>query len=1645
MEWSATGASLYYSRIYNGTDTFEVSQADIAGLPAASVFAPNDPDGVSYNARIMIGDVVNNQCLPAGEYTVQVWSVRDADGDRQPDRDGSGAIIGCFVECDYFFQPSCPQDFLPYFTVDSRDVGCNQVGGFIRLANFNPERLYCIEPDGTGVTVRWTGPNGFTANTPVITGLEPGIYSAEVTGFYGCTAYWDQDVRELDKLAFSCAVREEVSTVGGNDGVVELDIVAGGGSYDISWTGPVAGELFDVSGGDFVIDELPPGTYEFTIVDLESTCVETCSVVIEDVDCSELDLTVVEQRNSDCDGNPTGGITVTFGGGDEPRLTWAGPGVDGSDATTLDSLGPGLYRYEVRDLRGCVLTGAVTIAAEPAFTFACGSTDETLPFLDDGTIGIGLSGGTPPFTLSYTAVAQAGGALPERIDQPVTDGDTLRDLMAGTYFILITDATGCARECVATVTEADCDIFPNCTARDPVSIFGEGSVTLEFDGGPDWFVTLTGPRDTTLVTGVPSIDVLDLPQGDYTVDVYNTEGCIGGCTFAIVPPPCTLAAVATARNPRCNGDSNGQIVIDVTGASEGLVIDWNVDAYDGLRVASGLAAGEYVIWVSDRTECPLDPITVTLTEPVPLELELVQTDSVACYGEATAALRAAISGGVPPLTLTWSDDAFGEATEVTGLPAGSYALNVTDATGCAVSATITVGQPRLLEMTCSATAETVASLSDGTVSVAHAGAGDSLFVSGALGDFTLPAVGDTTFTGLPPGNYDLTLTDRNGCTTSCTAIVNPGPCLIALTTAARQPECDSARGRGIVTVVDNFGPVTYRWSSGDTTAVTGLLDPGAYTVTLTDATGCEAIGTVSLQPFTDVPTLNVGAVSPVCEDDCAELQLTLGGTPPFTIDYEFQQAGGPVQTATLNRTGSGTEPLCPGTLGLAGLAGVTVRLVRITDGNGCARALDRTLNLDVYPPARGELRRTLCPGERLDIYGERFDADRPTAEITLPIPSANGCDSTLLVVVDFFAPAFSVLDVTRCRGAVFELHGQTFSNNRLSGEVVVPEPSANGCDSTVLVSLDFYPPATGVFDTLLCPGETLDFFGEVFHANRRAGEVVVPTPSVNGCDSTVSVTVNFRAPAAGVLDTMICADTRLAFGGQFFDVNRPTGEVRLPGAAAAGCDSLVTVNLGFHPRVIGELDTTVCAGDTVRYGDVVFDRPARDVIVNLGRPDRFGCDSLVNVRVRNFADLPVQLGGDGVICPGGEVALGLTYAGGGTAFVTLSTDPLDTLTVPPGGLTVTRLLPVGTTVTIASARGTDGCPPVGRGSVTVRDSDLGVSVDVLSGDDVFAIPCADEAGGEVVAVPAGGSAPYEFVWNTGATGVRLTDLPPGQYAVTVTSGRGCTAAARVDLAAPPPLVVSLTDRPPGCADSTALVVVRAISGGVGPYLLRTSQTNGFQLPPALPDSLRLPPGAALVEVEDANGCRLRRDYDFRVPPPGEIVVSPRTAIIAEGDSVRIQVATTVDVPSYVLTPGPAAGLTGTSFFVGPPDDTRYELTATDTLGCTVRTFFDVLVDDFVPIYAPNVFSPGGDGVNDLFRIFARNTVVEFSDFAVYGRWGEKLYELPEPVRLEDANWGWDGRDAAGRPYEQGVYVYKVTVRLSNGRVAQVAGDVLLLR
>jgi len=120
----------------------------------------------------------------------------------------------------------------------------------------------------------------------------------------------------------------------------------------------------------------------------------------------------------------------------------------------------------------------------------------------------------------------------------------------------------------------------------------------------------------------------------------------------------------------------------------------------------------------------------------------------------------------------------------------------------------------------------------------------------------------------------------------------------------------------------------------------------------------------------------------------------------------------------------------------------------------------------------------------------------------------------------------------------------------------------------------------------------------------------------------------------------------------------------------------------------------------------------------------------------------------------------------------------------------------------------------------------------------------------------------------------------------------------------------------------------------------------------------------------------------------------------------------------------------------PEETITYTVIVVDSNGCKASDDITIIVDFDYIIWVPNIFSPNGDGNNDI--VYVRGVGVESIKFYIYDRWGEKVFETA------DLNIGWDG-SFRGEKMNNAVFVYYLEATFLDGSKAMKKGDITLIR
>lgn len=283
---------------------------------------------------------------------------------------------------------------------------------------------------------------------------------------------------------------------------------------------------------------------------------------------------------------------------------------------------------------------------------------------------------------------------------------------------------------------------------------------------------------------------------------------------------------------------------------------------------------------------------------------------------------------------------------------------------------------------------------------------------------------------------------------------------------------------------------------------------------------------------------------------------------------------------------------------------------------------------------------------------------------------------------------------------------------------------------------------------------------------------------------------------------------------------------------------------------------------------------------------------------------------------------------------------------------------------------------------------------------------------------------------------------PGVHMATLTSSKNCDSIVTLRLThqPQPTITFDFAFQNPRCAgDTTGTIELLGATGSKGPYIFRLdNQEVGLGLLPPLTK------GTYLLTATDRYSCSGSREILLEDPPEFIIEAGPDTALTLGQTIDRAIDATefisniTWDPPAYL-----SCGDCTNPSLVGI-ENVTYLVSGENERGCHDQDSLTITVDRSLPLYAPNAFTPNGDGVNDIFMLASPGSaVLEISNFQIFNRWGSLVYEATGLAPNAESS-GWDG-SIGGEQASPDTYLYHVKLRLLDDSVQMKSGTVLLLR
>lgn len=352
----------------------------------------------------------------------------------------------------------------------------------------------------------------------------------------------------------------------------------------------------------------------------------------------------------------------------------------GETTTEIYNLaGDSTYCVTVTDDNNCSAEACITIekilGIFPTFE------NDTLLCAGDqnGQAVFSVNSGTPPYNFNWQSTNGQNGTGAIAADDEII---SILDLSAGAVEIEVSDAFVDTTFTINIVEPLPLTI--QLMDQTNASCFGfcDGALEVQASGG-------TGTYSYQWSNTQGGSNIQSLCQGTYTVTVSDENGCSEMATYTIDQPLEFIANIDIVQEVSCFEGSNGILEIKTINGNP-QTIRWNDDS-QGI-INENLTTGNYSVTVTNEDGCTATATAFMPQPDAPLEVEIIQTAEVSCFGEEDAAVETLVSGPYTSLTYSWNISNENSAT-LNNIGAGTIALDVTNEAGCVASTFFSISQP----------------------------------------------------------------------------------------------------------------------------------------------------------------------------------------------------------------------------------------------------------------------------------------------------------------------------------------------------------------------------------------------------------------------------------------------------------------------------------------------------------------------------------------------------------------------------------------------------------------------------------------------------------------------------------------------------------------------------------------------------------------------------------------------------------------------------------------------------------------------------------------------------------------------------------------------------------------------------------------
>ena len=1049
------------------------------------------------------------------------------------------------------------------------------------------------------------------------------------------------------------------------------------------------------------------------------------------------------------------------------------------------------------------------------------------------------------------------------------------------------------------------------------------------------------PKQSNLLDGTYSVEVRDA-----NYDSSSPSSCIGILENLIITKPEKLAFTYTKENVSCFEGSNGTITLNITGGTKDTDITkpytiissgGTIDNQNG--IVTGLTAGLYTIKVFDGNGCQTPEQTIEITEP---QVSVYIANSIVTpttgFGLSTGKIEITVAGGTTGYTYQWKNNSGSvvgtNSPNLVNIPAGSYSVLVTDASGCNASNIYSIEEPTKPILTETHQQSKCNGLLGSLDAIATGGAiynqnqPDRIYtykLKNKISGITTTKTGNTAnFVNIADGEYSITATDISGIDSNTIDVQfnQPTPIVVSLVSKSNV-NCFGNQDGAIAISVSGGTPLivngnpeySYQWKKKNTVnnsyenfTPTSLntLYAGTYAVEVHDANynaadASHCIGTLENIEITQpddfgfdidkITYINPATIN--SNDGALHFEIT-GGKPNYEYKFYTKDASG---TETIIKT------IADSPLKTADFAGLIKDHYYISakDDTGCTKYADfdfrdnpltvsvsQTQNISCSDASNGILKVNANGGfgqKKISWYRNNVLLINEINENLLNVKPGNYYavvkDSKKVEVTS------NIITVTEPQKVIFTTTQEPLKclgdNN---GKVTLTASGGNGIfkyrySSKNILIKDWENFSNGTSTTIsdLAEGEYTIEVADSQQCPSANITIKITSPTALTISNTVSVPATGKGLSNGAI-TITAQGANGSYTYQWFksdntNINQITNTA---GNLSAGKYYVIITDAKGCNLTSPLLEVT--------------EPPLLETIISV--QNQILCNGDKNGSLKptstggflkpgdNYTYQWYEDGNDSVLA----TSTILNSVGTGSYYV-IATDS-------NGNKAKSQILPVTQPVILNST---------------------------LISDYTF---CGDGNDWTITAAPSGGTLPYTYIWNTGAKTASLQNVPPASYSVLITDSHGCTITKNITITAPTHLATAESIKIPTCYGGSDATIELNSSGGKAPYtyLWNTGEESNILRNASA--------GVYVVSVTDSKGCIITHDYTIENPPK-DIINLGEDVTLCIDQTLTINAAINDDKATYLWKSD--KGFSSNKAMITVSDPADYTVVVTNKLGC----------------------------------------------------------------------------------------------------------------